>query len=119
MARSSWFKEKETDLAKSPRKTCLKPFVPLPALSIERPKLSIWTNGLAERMVRTAKENTIKVTRYENISEAIQDFKRFQNYHNYQRRLKMLQNRTPYEKMIEWYEKKPELFIYHPSCSYD
>jgi len=28
------------------------------------------------------KENTIKVTRYENISEAIQDFKRFQNYLN-------------------------------------
>jgi len=27
----------------------------------------------------------------------------------------MLQNRTPYEKMIEWHEKKPELFIYHPA----
>jgi hypothetical protein len=35
---------------------------------------------LAERMVRIAKENTIKVTHYQNISEAIQDFKRFQNY---------------------------------------
>jgi len=74
-----------------------------------------WTNGMAERMVRTAKENTIKVTRYQNVSEAIQDFKRFQSYHNHSRKLKMLQNRTPYEKMIEWYEKKPELFIYHPA----
>ena len=77
-----------------------------------------WTNDLAERMVRTAKENTIKVTHYENISEAIQDFKRFQNYHNYLRKLKVLQNRTPYEKMIEWYEKKTGI-IHLSSYSYD
>jgi len=64
-----------------------------------------WTNGLAERMVRTTKENTIKVTRFKNVSEAIQDFKKFQNYHNHQRKLRVLQNRTPYEKMIGWYEK--------------
>ena len=77
-----------------------------------------WTNGLTERMVRTTKENTIKVTHYQNISEAIQDFKRFQNYHNHSRKLKMLQNRTPYEKMIEWYKKKTGI-IHLSSCSYD
>jgi len=70
---------------------------------------------LAERMVRTTKENTVKITHYQNVSEAIQNFKRFQNYHNYSRKLKMLQKRTSYEKIIKWYEKKPELFIYHPA----
>lgn len=70
---------------------------------------------MAERMVRTVKENTTKVNRYQNVSQAIQDFKKFQNYHNLQRKLKLLQNRTPYERMIGWYEKKPELFIYQPT----
>jgi len=26
-----------------------------------------------------------------------------------------LQNLTPYDKMMEWYRKKSELFIYHPA----
>jgi transposase-like protein len=76
-----------------------------------------WTNGLAEIMVRTIKENTTKITRYQNIFCAIQDFKKFQDYHNYQRKLKVLQNLTPYDKMMEWYRKKSELFMYHSADS--
>lgn len=74
-----------------------------------------WTNGMAERMVRTTKEHTTKIHRYKSVSEAIEDSKRFQNHHNHCRKLKLLQNRTPYEKMIEWYETKPELFLRDPT----
>jgi len=56
-----------------------------------------------------------KVNCYQKVSQVIADLKRFQKCHNYQRKLKVLQDRIPYEKMIEWYEKKPELFIYHPA----
>ena len=74
-----------------------------------------WTNGMAERMVRTVKDNTQRVRRYQTVSQAINDFKKFQDYHNFRRKLKILQNRTPYEKIIEWYERKKELFLYHPT----
>jgi hypothetical protein len=66
-------------------------------------------------MVRTVKDNTQRIHRYDSVSQAIADFKQFQDYHNFRRKLKVLQNRTPYEKMIEWYEKKKELFLYHPA----
>lgn len=59
-------------------------------------------------MVRTA-----RVHRHQNVSKTVADFKRFQNYHNYYRKLKIFQNRVPYEMMIEWYEKKMDLFLCH------
>lgn len=73
-----------------------------------------WTNGLAERMVRTAKEHTTKAHHYKNVVEAITDIKQFQNYHNHCCKLKVLQNHTPYEKLIEWHKKKPDLFFQDP-----
>jgi transposase InsO family protein len=74
-----------------------------------------WTNGLAERLVRTVKDNTIKLNRYRTIDDALQDIKSFQDYHNNQRRLKMLGGTTPLEKIIEYYQEKPELFLKEPN----
>lgn len=75
-----------------------------------------WTNGLAERMVRTVKEQTIRVTRYQDISELITDIKKFQNYHNTKRKLKVLKNMTCCDRIISWYQLKPELFMIEPSA---
>lgn len=76
-----------------------------------------WTNGQAERMVRTVKEHTIKVHHYRDIQEAIRDLKRFQNTWNYHKRLKTLQGKTPYQIVCQWFEKKPEIFFRNPTTN--
>jgi transposase-like protein len=74
-----------------------------------------WTNGMAERMVRTTKEYTTKITRYNTIEEAIADMERFRFAHNFHRRLKVLNCKTPYEVTMEWFLKEPEIFIFNPN----
>lgn len=74
-----------------------------------------WTNGMAERMVRTVKEHTTKLTRYPNISTAIVDIKNFQDIHNFQRRLQALNFKTPIEMAMEWFEKEPTIFLVNPN----
>ena len=74
-----------------------------------------WTNGQTERMVQTVKKYTIKAHHYQNIEEAIKDIKRFQDTHNYYRRLKSLQGKTPYQATCEWFLKKPEIFLRDPT----
>lgn len=70
-----------------------------------------WTNGQAERMVQTVKKHTIKIHHYQDVEGAIRDIKRFQDTHNYYRRLKSLQGKTPYQATYEWFVKKPEIFL--------
>jgi len=74
-----------------------------------------WTNGQAERIVRTVKKHTIKVHRYQNAEQAIKDIKRFQDAHNYYRRLKSLQGKTPYQATCQWFARKPEIFLRNPT----
>lgn len=76
-----------------------------------------WTNGQAERMVRTVKEHTIKAHYYQNVEQAIRDIKRFQDTHNYYRKLKVLQGKTPYQITCEWFKRKPEIFLRDPAIS--
>ncbi len=76
-----------------------------------------WTNGQAERMVRTVKENTTKIHYYQEVKEAIKDIKRFQDTWNYYKKLKVLQGKTPYEVTLEWFQKKPEIFFRNPTIS--
>jgi hypothetical protein len=70
---------------------------------------------MAERMVRTTKENTQKIHHYQNVSESIEDFRKFKDYHNFKRKLKVLRNRTPddkmYDKMIDMRRKRNYSFI--------
>jgi transposase InsO family protein len=73
-----------------------------------------WTNGLAERLVRTVKENTVRLHRYRTVEDAFGDIKRFQDYHNTQRHLKMLGGKSPLEKAAEYYTEKPDLFLRDP-----
>lgn len=76
-----------------------------------------WTNGLAERLVRSVKEHTIKKNRYQNIDDALQDIKDYQNYHNIYHKLKALGNKTPFEVILEYYNQKPHLFLKEPTIA--
>lgn len=74
-----------------------------------------WTNGMAERAVRTVKDHTTKLERYESLEAMVIDVLHFQDVHNFQRRLKGLNFRTPYQATMDWYIKEPNLFLKNPS----
>lgn len=74
-----------------------------------------WTNGMAERMVKTVKDHTVKIETYPTSEAMIVSVLHFQSVHNYQRRLKALDWRTPFQACIEWFAKEPKLFIKHPN----
>ena len=74
-----------------------------------------WTNGMAERMVRTTREHTTHLKRYQTMEEAVVDIKRFQDIHNFQRKLKVLGYKTPYEVTMEWFVKDPDIFLKNPT----
>lgn len=74
-----------------------------------------WTNGMAERMVRTVKEHTIRIERYGSPQELIDSIRKFEQYHNCYRKLRVIGKKTPMQLAIEWHSKKPEIFISNPT----
>lgn len=74
-----------------------------------------WTNGVAERAVRTVKENTLKLERYKSPEAAVIGILHYQDIHNFRYRTKVLNYKTPYQITMEWFVKEPRLFIKHPN----
>lgn len=74
-----------------------------------------WTNGMAERAVRTVKEHTVKLETYDSPEAMAISILHFQDIHNFQRKLKALNFRTPYEATMDWYIKEPKLFLKNPN----
>lgn len=74
-----------------------------------------WTNGMAERMVRTVKDHTTKLERYATPEEATISILQFQDTHNFKSRLRVLEFKTPYQITTEWFIKEPNLFIKNPN----
>jgi hypothetical protein len=70
---------------------------------------------MAERAVRTVKENTVRIERYQSEEEMFVDILHYQDKHNFQSRLRVLGYRTPYQTMIDWFDKEQKLFIKHPN----
>jgi transposase-like protein len=76
---------------------------------------SPWTNGMVERVNGLIKEHTVKIHRYRNYREMEKDFKNYELRYNVYRKHNSLRRKTPYEQMVKWFEKKPELFWQNPS----
>lgn len=74
-----------------------------------------WTNGMAERMVRTVKDHTTKLERYESAEKAAISIMQFQDTHNFKSRLKAIGFKSPYQATMEWFLKEPRLFIKNPN----
>ena len=74
-----------------------------------------WTNGMAERAVRTVKDNTVKLEHYESLESAVIGILHYQDIHNFRYRMKVLNYKTPFQMTMEWFVKEPKLFIKHPS----
>ena len=74
-----------------------------------------WTNGMAERAVRSVKDNTVKLERYESLESAVIGILHYQDIHNFRYRMKVLNYKTPFQIAMEWFAKEPTLFIRHPN----
>jgi transposase-like protein len=74
-----------------------------------------WTNGMAERMVKTIKDHTIKLEKYDSPESMAIAIYHFQDIHNFQKRLKALNFKTPYQTTMEWFVKEPKLFLKNPN----
>lgn len=73
-----------------------------------------WTNGQAERMVRTIKEATVKSFHYASLTELRRHVRDWLLAYNYAKQLKALRFKTPFEAIRQISEKKPELFVTKP-----
>src|SRR3546814_10495260 len=68
-----------------------------------------WTNGQAERMVRTIKEATVKSFHYTSINELRRHVRDWLVAYNFAKQLKALRFKTPYEAIEElWKSKRSE-----------
>jgi transposase InsO family protein len=73
-----------------------------------------WTNGQAERMVRTIKEATVKSFHYASIAELRHHVRDWLIAYNFAKQLKALRFKTPSEAIKEPWKSKPDVFIVKP-----
>ncbi|QNQ63379.1 IS481 family transposase [Brucella sp. 6810] len=74
-----------------------------------------WTNGQAERMVRTIKEATIRSFHYASITDLRRHVRDWLLAYNYAKQLKALRFKTPFEAIHHLNERKPEIFKRKPN----
>ena len=73
-----------------------------------------WTNGQAERMNRTIKEATIKAFHYPDLESLKEHVLTFVCAFNFAKHLKALRWKTPYQSIVEAWQKTPEIFKIDP-----
>jgi IS30 family transposase len=74
-----------------------------------------WTNGQAERMVRTIKEATVKSFHYTAINEMRRHLRDWLTAYSFAKQLKALSFKTPYEAIEQLWKAKPDIFNVRPS----
>jgi transposase-like protein len=75
---------------------------------------SPWTNGQVEIFNKTIKENTTRKYKYDSIKSLKSHLNDFLMIYNFQRKLKSLKYISPYDKMIEEWNKNPKCFNKNP-----
>jgi transposase InsO family protein len=74
-----------------------------------------WTNGQAERMVRTIKEATVRSFHYASLTDLRRHIRDWLLAYNYAKQLKALRFKTPFQAIRQIATQKPELFVRQPS----
>ncbi|SFV87508.1 hypothetical protein MNB_SUP05-SYMBIONT-5-125 [hydrothermal vent metagenome] len=57
------------------------------------------------------KSATLKLFHYETIDEYSKHLAKFLNYYNFEKKLKRLKFKSPYDKILSEYNKSPSLFF--------
>lgn len=76
---------------------------------------SPWTNGMVERANRRIKEATTYKFFYETKNEFEEHLSYFLIEYNFHTKLPTIRDKTPYEKILEYFEKEPSLFSENPN----
>lgn len=74
-----------------------------------------WTNGQAERMVRTIKEATVRSFHYASLTDLRRHVRDWLLAYNYAKQLKALRFKTPCEAIQQIATQKPELIVRPPN----
>jgi len=74
-----------------------------------------WTDGQAERIVRTIKDATVRAFHYASVEDLRRHVRDWLLAYNYATQLKALRFKTPLEAIKRISVEKPELFIRQPS----
>jgi len=69
-----------------------------------------WTNGQVEVFCRVLKDHTTKAYHYDSIEQLKHHIMSFLLLYNYQKKLKSLNYKTPYDIIVDNYNIKPYLF---------
>ena len=73
-----------------------------------------WTNGQAERMVRTIKEATVRAFHYEDVRALRRHLADYLAAYNFAKQLKALRWKTPMETVEALYRSRSDLFRISP-----
>ncbi len=73
-----------------------------------------WTNGQVEIMNKVPKAHTLKLYHYETLEKLKRHVMSFLLLYNYQKKLKSLKFKTPYDTIIQIYQDNPEYFKLNP-----
>jgi len=74
-----------------------------------------WTNGQVEVFCRVLKDHTTKTYHYDSIEQLKHHIMSFLLLYNYQRPLKSLKYKTPYDIIVDNYNMNPKLFNTNPT----
>lgn len=74
-----------------------------------------WTNGQAERMVRTIKDAAVRSFHYASLIDLRRHVRDWLLAYNYAKQLKALRFKTPFEAIQQIAAEKPELIVRQPN----
>jgi len=73
-----------------------------------------WTNGMVEAMNKKVKANTTKRFHYDNVEALKTHLYHYLINYNFNLKLRAIGRKTPFDQMLQWYDKKPNIFSINP-----
>ncbi len=73
-----------------------------------------WTNGMVEAMNKKVKVNTTKRFHYGNVDTLKTHLYHYLLNYNFNLKLRAIGRKTPFDAVLQWYAKKPDIFIINP-----
>lgn len=77
-----------------------------------------WTNGMVEAMNKKVKANTTKRFHYDNVGELKAHLYHYLLNYNFNLKLRAIGRKTPFDAVLQWYDKKPDIFLVNPNHLY-
>ena len=73
-----------------------------------------WTNGMVEAMNKKVKASTTKRFHYDNVDQLKTHLYHYLLNYNFNLKLRAIGRKTPFDAVLQWYDKKPNIFSINP-----